>query len=117
MPEKEKVPGELADASQPIALPPERANDQWSQPGGEANNAPGNLVLNGGIHQSWSADAGVTDRLRQQGGYEMKCFKDEAHLKAEHDTNDALCNDGSTEGQGLRDGRWGRARWQHGSDG
>ncbi|MEQ1576196.1 MAG: pyrrolo-quinoline quinone, partial [Hyphomicrobium sp.] len=26
MPEKEKVPGELADASQPIALPAERAN-------------------------------------------------------------------------------------------
>ena len=44
MPQKEKVPGELADASQPIALPPERVNDQWSQPGGDANNAPGNLV-------------------------------------------------------------------------
>ena len=58
MPEKEKVPGELADASQPIALPPERANDSWSQPGGEANNAPGNLTLSGGIHQTWSADAG-----------------------------------------------------------
>lgn len=58
MPEKEKVPGELADASQPIALPPERANDSWSQPGGEANNAPGNLTLSGGIRQTWSADAG-----------------------------------------------------------
>ena len=58
MPEKEKIPGELADASQPIALPPERANDSWSQPGGDANNAPGNLALSGGIHQTWSADAG-----------------------------------------------------------
>ena len=58
MPEKEKVPGELADASQPIALPAERANDSWTQPGGDANNAPGNLVLSGGIHQTWSADAG-----------------------------------------------------------
>jgi outer membrane protein assembly factor BamB len=59
MPEKEKVPGELADATQPIALPPERLNDTWSQPGGEANNAPGNLTLSGGIHQTWSADAGA----------------------------------------------------------
>ncbi len=58
MPEKEKVPGELADASQPITLPAERVNDTWSQPGGDANNAPGNLALSGGVHQSWSADAG-----------------------------------------------------------
>lgn len=59
MPEKEKIPGELADATQPIALPPERLNDTWSQPGGEANNSPGNLTLSGGIHQTWSADAGA----------------------------------------------------------
>ena len=59
MPEKEKVPGELADATQPIALPPERVNDAWSQPGGDANNAPGNLTLSGAVHQSWTADAGA----------------------------------------------------------
>lgn len=58
MPDKEKVPGELADATQPIALPPERANDNWSQPGGDANNAPGNLSLSGSVHQTWTADAG-----------------------------------------------------------
>lgn len=58
MPEKEKVAGELADATQPIALPPERANDSWSQPGGEPSNAPGNLALSGSIQRAWSADAG-----------------------------------------------------------
>lgn len=59
MPEKQGLPGELADASQPIALPEQQANDSWSQPGGAANNAPGHLALSGGVHQSWSADAGT----------------------------------------------------------
>lgn len=58
LPENEKIPGELADASGPIALPPPRANDTWAQPGGEANNSPGHLALAGSVHQSWSADAG-----------------------------------------------------------
>ena len=54
-----KVPGELADGSIPIALPPVRTNDSWSQPGGEANNAPGHLALAGAVRESWSADAGT----------------------------------------------------------
>lgn len=58
MPAQEKIPGDLADASQPITLPPERVNDSWAQPGGDANNAPGHLALSGGVHQAWSADAG-----------------------------------------------------------
>jgi len=58
MPEKEKIPGELADASQPIALPAERLNDTWTQPGGEPNNAPGHLALSGGARVAWTADAG-----------------------------------------------------------
>lgn len=58
IPDKPALPGELADGSQPIALPEQRANDSWSQPGGEPNNAPGHLVLSGSVHQSWSADAG-----------------------------------------------------------
>src|SRR5690606_4727899 len=35
-----------------------RSNDAWPQPGGEANNAPGNLALNGAAHQMWTASAG-----------------------------------------------------------
>ena len=59
LPAGEKIPGELADGSAPIALPPARANDSWTQPGGDANNAPGHLALTGGFTQAWSADAGT----------------------------------------------------------
>ena len=55
---QERIPGELADGSQAITLPPARANDSWSQAGGQPNNAPGNLVLSG-THQAWSGDAGT----------------------------------------------------------
>jgi outer membrane protein assembly factor BamB len=52
------VTGELADASAPIMLPPPRANDDWSQPGGNSNNSPGNLAFGGAANVVWSADAG-----------------------------------------------------------
>ncbi len=55
---REKVAGELADASQPIALPPAQANDAWTQAGGLPSNAPGHLTL-AGSRQVWSADAGA----------------------------------------------------------
>jgi len=58
MPAQEKIPGELADASSPIALPPAHVNESWTQPGGEATNAPGHLELSGSVHPTWSADAG-----------------------------------------------------------
>jgi outer membrane protein assembly factor BamB len=53
------VTGELADASTPIMLPPARANQDWAQPGGDANNAPGNLAFGGAASEAWSADAGT----------------------------------------------------------
>jgi outer membrane protein assembly factor BamB len=55
----DKVPGELAAADGPVSLPPVRTNDSWSQPGGEPNNAPGNLALSGNPKQTWSADIGA----------------------------------------------------------
>ncbi len=51
--------GELADAFAPITLPAPRVNDSWAQPGGDPNNAPGNLAFNGGTNVVWSADAGT----------------------------------------------------------
>jgi outer membrane protein assembly factor BamB len=42
----------------PVLLPPVRANDAWSQPGGEPTNAPGHLALGTTLKQVWSADAG-----------------------------------------------------------
>lgn len=39
-------------------IPPPRTNEAWSQPGGVASNAPGNLALTGPLHQLWCASAG-----------------------------------------------------------
>lgn len=59
LPAAEKSVGELADASGPITVPPPRLNEAWAQPGGEANNSPGNLALSGNnLTQAWSASAG-----------------------------------------------------------
>lgn len=54
----ESIGSNLADANKPISLPSPRVNESWSQPGGDANNAPGNLALTGALHQLWSASAG-----------------------------------------------------------
>jgi outer membrane protein assembly factor BamB len=51
--------GELADANTPIVLPAPRANQDWAQPGGAPNNAPGNLAFNGAAQEAWSVDAGT----------------------------------------------------------
>lgn len=53
------VTGELSDASAPIVLPPQQANDAWAQPGGDPNNAPGHLAFDGAAGVVWSADAGT----------------------------------------------------------
>ncbi len=58
VPKKSAIPGELADASQPIALPEQYSNQSWSQPGGVASNAPGHLAFSGAARRAWSADAG-----------------------------------------------------------
>ena len=58
LPGNEKIPGELADGSAQISIPPARENDTWAQSGGDANNAPGHLALTGS-HQTWTADAGA----------------------------------------------------------
>jgi outer membrane protein assembly factor BamB len=54
----ESISNNLAEADKPIVLPPQRANDAWPQPGGDPNNAPGNLALAGALHQMWSESAG-----------------------------------------------------------
>jgi outer membrane protein assembly factor BamB len=49
----------LAEATDPIAIPSPRVNESWAQPGGEASNAPGHLALAGAPRQVWSASAGT----------------------------------------------------------
>ena len=58
-PQSSVVTGELSDASAPIVLPAPRLNQDWTQPGGEPNNVPGNLVFNGAAQEAWSTDAGT----------------------------------------------------------
>src|SRR5262247_4502760 len=57
--QQENVTSELAAANKPIALPPPRQNDAWSQPGGVASNSPGHLMLGGALKSAWSADIGT----------------------------------------------------------
>ncbi len=58
LPQAERIPGELADASAPIVLPQPVLNEDWSQPGGTPNNAIGHLALSSSVREAWSASAG-----------------------------------------------------------
>ncbi|MGH6814354.1 MAG: PQQ-binding-like beta-propeller repeat protein, partial [Hyphomicrobiaceae bacterium] len=55
----EGAPGEMAAADKPVTLPPQVANEAWSQPGGAPNNAPGHLALAGAPKQAWSTGIGT----------------------------------------------------------
>jgi outer membrane protein assembly factor BamB len=56
----DKVGGaELASADKPVVLPPPRANESWTQPGGAPNNALGHLALASAVRPVWAADAGT----------------------------------------------------------
>jgi outer membrane protein assembly factor BamB len=61
LPAQDKMGGaELATADKPAILPPPHVNDNWTQPGGAPNNAPGHLALpSSSVRQVWSADAGT----------------------------------------------------------
>lgn len=70
--EEERLPGERisvvapdtasglgeVETAQPVNVSPERSNANWSQPGGNASNAPGHLAFSGRVSQRWSADVG-----------------------------------------------------------
>ncbi|MEQ1648394.1 MAG: PQQ-binding-like beta-propeller repeat protein [Hyphomicrobiaceae bacterium] len=51
--------GELAAADKPISIPAFVGNENWTQPGGTANNTPGHLALNATVKVGWSANAGT----------------------------------------------------------
>jgi outer membrane protein assembly factor BamB len=56
---QETIRSDAYAASTPKALPAAQVNDNWSQPGGVASNAPGHLALGGTIKQVWSASVGT----------------------------------------------------------
>jgi outer membrane protein assembly factor BamB len=57
--QQENLGSDLAAADRPIALPTAQRNENWSQPGGVPNNAPGHLALAASIKTVWTADAGT----------------------------------------------------------
>ena len=46
-------------ANMSVAVPSPVRNVNWSQPGGQADNAPGHLSYSGQLHSSWTSDAGT----------------------------------------------------------
>ena len=57
--QQENISSDLATAAKPVTLPPQHANDTWSQPGGLPNNAPGHLALAGSLKTAWSLSIGT----------------------------------------------------------
>lgn len=47
-----------SEGAGPPSIPPATANADWSQPGGNAANAPGHLALDTSLGRAWSASAG-----------------------------------------------------------
>jgi outer membrane protein assembly factor BamB len=56
---QETLRSDASAASRPLALPPQQANDSWSQPGGVPSNAPGHLALASSIKNAWSVSVGT----------------------------------------------------------
>lgn len=42
-----------------VVVPPVAGGGDWTQPGGDAANAPGNIAYSGALREAWSADAGT----------------------------------------------------------
>ncbi len=57
--QQENITSDLAASSRPITLPPQHANDAWSQPGGLPSNAPGHLALGASLKSAWSVGVGT----------------------------------------------------------
>ena len=41
-----------------VTIPQQNLNDSWTQPGGDASNAPGHLSFKGSMRSTWTSDAG-----------------------------------------------------------
>ncbi len=59
IPDASAVGADLAPADKPIIISPYSGNEQWTQPGGTANNSPGHLAIAASIKTVWTADAGT----------------------------------------------------------
>ncbi len=57
--QQETLHSDAMAAGRPVSLPPQQANDAWSQPGGVASNAPGHLALGSSLKSAWSVSIGT----------------------------------------------------------
>lgn len=55
---QEELKIDPAVAKKPVAVSAPARNENWAQPGGNANNSPGHLQLAGGMSTLWRADIG-----------------------------------------------------------
>ena len=53
------VDAPVTDSKEPIVIPAAQMNASWSQPGGSASNALGNLAVGSNLARSWSVSAGA----------------------------------------------------------
>jgi outer membrane protein assembly factor BamB len=57
--QQESLRSDALAASRPVSLPPQQANEAWSQPGGVPSNAPGHLALGSTLRSAWSVSVGT----------------------------------------------------------
>jgi outer membrane protein assembly factor BamB len=57
--QQETLRSDAVASSRPVSLPPQQANEAWSQPGGVPSNAPGHLALGSTLKSAWSANVGT----------------------------------------------------------
>ena len=57
--QQETLRSDALAAGRPVSLPPQQANDSWSQPGGVPSNAPGHLALGSTLRSAWSVSVGT----------------------------------------------------------
>jgi outer membrane protein assembly factor BamB len=56
---QETIRSDAVAATRPVALPPQQANETWSQPGGVASNAAGHLALSSSLKPAWNVSVGT----------------------------------------------------------
>ena len=57
--QQESLRSDASAAGRPVSLPPQQANEAWSQPGGVPSNAPGHLALGSTLRSAWNVSVGT----------------------------------------------------------
>jgi outer membrane protein assembly factor BamB len=57
--QQETLRSDAMAAGRPVSVPPQQANESWSQPGGIPSNAPGHLALGSTLRSAWNVSVGT----------------------------------------------------------